>query len=175
MDCNAPVSCLLHHHYCHQGFPEEGNVRGGGLSHFGSYGKCCHPWITSQHVPTQMQLLHLGEAIAVIVGLKNGLGQTLSLLRASSVSTSSQVPHSSQDAGFLVDIVCEGRVCSTAPLHRIIMLRKMLDDVADDKTFQSQWGKIAEQRQIQALFHRLHGSSCDSCHLGYWFYHRTER
>lgn len=48
----------------------------------------------SLNVLIESQVFHLGEALAVIVGLRNGLGQTLTLLRASGVLSSSKVCHS---------------------------------------------------------------------------------
>lgn len=38
-----------------------------------------------------IKLMHVGEAVAIIVGLRHGLGQTVSLLRLSDVSKASLV------------------------------------------------------------------------------------
>ncbi len=48
---------------------------------------------------TEPQFLHLGEALAIIVGLKIGLGRTVSLLREDRLSRASQVSFSSSVNG----------------------------------------------------------------------------
>lgn len=112
---------------------------------------------------TFIEFAHLGEAIAVFVGLKHGVGRTVSLLRASDVSVASQVGSSSPSLAFSETDSLPEHLRRQHPLHSRSLPCKSLYIAPNDETVQSQRPQVPESwLKENALVYLRWVASCGS-------------